>query len=332
MNKNLPTISVIIPVYNEEKNLKILLPSLVYQNYPKNRVEYIVVDDYSMDNTREVAKKFGAKIVMNGTHDIEWGKSLGLKNAKGYFIFFIDADNKLTTNNWFKEAVKIFDQNPKLIGLQSYKFEYESNHNLVNRYCELFGINDPLAYYLGKRGLLKTIENKWIYPDTLIKDHKKYFEVKFGVDSMPTYGSHGYMIRKESFLQTNWKPYLFHLDSTIDLIKKGHNIFGFIKYGIIHDNADNFRHMVRKLKRNADLYLKYRDRRRYKYNINFVRLVLAIFIMITFVVPSIESLYGFYKKRDIAWFLHPILCLIIVFVYVYSVTSYTIKLILAKHV
>jgi glycosyltransferase involved in cell wall biosynthesis len=332
MYKYLPTISVIIPAFNEEKNLKILFKSLKNQKYPKSKIEYIVIDDYSTDSTREVAKKFGAKIVMNGTHDIEWGKSLGLKNSKGYFIFFIDADNKLITNNWFREAVNIFNQNPKLTGLQSYKFEYKKSHILVNRYCELFGINDPLAYYLGKRGLLKTIENKWIYPNTLVRDHPKYFEVKFSVNDMPTYGSHGYMIKRESILQTNWKPYLFHLDSTVDLIKKNHNIFGFIKYGIIHDNANNFRHMVKKLKRNIDLYLKYGKRRRYKYNINFARLVLAIFIMITFVAPCIESLYGFYKKRDIAWFLHPILCFVIVFVYAYSVASYIFKLILEKHV
>lgn len=331
-NKWTPTISVIIPVFNEEKNLQILFPSLIKQNYPKSKIEYIVVDDYSTDSTREVAKKFGAKVVMNGTHDIEWGKSLGLKKAKGYFAFFIDADNKLITNNWFADAVKIFSKNRKLVGLQSYKFQYIRNHNLVNRYCELFGINDPLAYYLGKRGLLKVTEKKWIYPKTLVCDHKMYFEVRFSQNNMPTYGSHGYMIRKKSLLMTDWKPYLFHLDSTLDLVKKGKDIFGFMKYGIVHDNANNFRHMVRKLKRNVDLYLKYGDRRRYKYDINIIKVGFAILLMVTFIVPLIESFYGFFKKRDLAWFLHPLLSFVVVFVYTYSVLAYKFKLFLTKHV
>lgn len=334
MNKNIekPEISVIIPVFNEEKNLRVLMPSLIMQKYPKNKVEYIVVDDYSTDRTRDIAKRFGAKVVMNGTHDIEWGKSLGLKSSVGDFLFFIDADNKLITKNWFSDAVEIFNQNNKLIGLQSYRFEYSKRHNLVNRYCELYGINDPLAYYLGKRGLLKATEKKWIYPDTLIKDHKKYFEVKFSIDNMPTYGSHGYMVKRKSLLKTDWEPYLFHLDSTVDLIKKGFDTFGFIKYGIIHNNANNFTHMVRKLKRNVDLFLKYGNRRRYKYNMSPFRLFLAILIMVTFVVPMVDSFRGFLKKQDVAWFLHPVLCFLIVFVYIYAVLSYKIKMILNKNV
>lgn len=325
MLKRKPSISVIIPVFNEQKNLSVLLPNLISQNYTKNKVEYIVVDDYSTDKTVQVAKKYGAKVVMNGTHDIEWGKSLGLKKASGEFVFFIDADNKLITKNWFTEAINIFNENKKLVGLQSYRFEYVPSHNLVNRYCELFAINDPLAYYLGKRGLLKPTETQWIYPDMLIKDHPLYFELLFTEDNLPMYGSHGYMVRRKHLLGTDWKPYLFHMDSTVDLVKSGHNVFGFIKYGIEHDNADNFIHMVKKLKRNVDLYLKYGDRRRYKYNMTPIRLIVACLIMATIIVPFVESVIGFIKKRDIAWFLHPIISFVILFVYTYSVISFKIK-------
>lgn len=325
MNKRLPTISVIIPTFNEENNLKTLFPSLVSQEYPRNNIEYIVVDDFSTDKTREIARKFGAKVIDNGTHDIEWGKSLGLKASRGDFVFYIDADNKLMTKRWFSVAIKIFQDNKDLIGLQSYKFQYVSDHNLVNRYCELFGINDPLAYYLGKRGLLKAIENNWIYPDTLIKNNKKYFKVKFDLNNIPPYGSQGYMIRRSSLLETDWQPYLFHMDSTADLVRKGKNIFGFIKYGIEHNYANNFIHLIKKLKRNICLYLKHKNKRRYKYNMTPFRLFVAVVIMVTIIIPLTESVYGYSKKRDIAWFLHPVVSFVVVFVYLHSLVLYGLK-------
>lgn len=331
-NNNLPTISVIIPVFNEENNLKILFPTLISQKYPKNKVEYIVVDDYSTDKTRTVAKSFGARVVMNGTHDIEWGKSLGMKASKSTFLFFIDADNKLTTRNWFIDAINIFSENSRLIGLQSYRFKYVPTHNLVNRYCELFGINDPLAYYLGKRGLLKATENDWIHPNSLVKVDKKYFVVKFNLDNIPPYGSQGYMVRRSLLLETDWKPYLFHMDSTADLVKQDKNIFGFIKYGIEHDYAKGVSHFVKKLKRNIDLYLKHQNKRRYKYNITLFRLFKAITVMVTVIIPLIESIYGYSKKRDVAWFFHPVISFVVVFVYTYSVLDYKFKLFLAKYV
>lgn len=325
MKTKQPTISIVIPTFNEVKNLEILFPSLINQDYPKKYIEYIIVDDLSTDNTRETAKRFGAKVIVNGTHDIEWGKSLGLKASKGDFVFFIDADNKLTTKKWFSEAIEIFKENTDLIGLQSYKFQYVPGHNLVNRYCELFGINDPLAYYLGKRGLLKTFENDWIYPDSLVKNSKKYFIVKFSLNNIPPYGSQGYMIRRSLLLETDWQPYLFHMDSTADLVKQDKNIFGLIKYGIEHNYANSIVHFIKKLKRNIDLYLKHQNKRRYKYNITPLKLLRAVIIMSTIIIPLFESIYGYSKKRDIAWFFHPIISFIVVLVYSYATVTYKVK-------
>jgi len=85
-------ISIIIPTLNEEKNLPRVLRSI--KNYMKNRnekYEIIVVDGYSKDNTVEIAKKFGAKVIFD---DVGKGSALrkGMKVAKGDIIITMDAD------------------------------------------------------------------------------------------------------------------------------------------------------------------------------------------------------------------------------------------------
>ena len=78
---NHPFISVIIPTYNEEKKLPSLLASLRSVDYPKQKIEYLVVDGYSTDATVALAKKFGDKIrVYPGSMEVRDGKNYALKS------------------------------------------------------------------------------------------------------------------------------------------------------------------------------------------------------------------------------------------------------------
>lgn len=58
-----PSISVIIPTYNSEKVLKSCLESIKGQDYPKERIEVIVVDGGSQDTTTKIAQSFGARVL-----------------------------------------------------------------------------------------------------------------------------------------------------------------------------------------------------------------------------------------------------------------------------
>lgn len=86
--------SVIIPTYNEEKNLPSLLKDLKKQT--TQDFEIIVADNKSKDKTREFAKKYKARIVQGGLPGP--GRNSGAKAAKGEVLVFLDADVRIPKN------------------------------------------------------------------------------------------------------------------------------------------------------------------------------------------------------------------------------------------
>jgi cellulose synthase/poly-beta-1,6-N-acetylglucosamine synthase-like glycosyltransferase len=62
--KRFPTVSIIVPAYNEEKTIAKTLESLLALDYPKDKLKILVIDDGSKDKTFKVAKKYEARGVM----------------------------------------------------------------------------------------------------------------------------------------------------------------------------------------------------------------------------------------------------------------------------
>ena len=83
-------LSIIIPTYNEEKYLPILLESIKKQSFED--YEIIVADANSTDNTRNIAQEYGCIIVDGGLPAI--GRNNGANVAKGDILLFLDSDLK----------------------------------------------------------------------------------------------------------------------------------------------------------------------------------------------------------------------------------------------
>lgn len=311
----LPDISVIIPVYNEEKRIASCVESIKYQNYD-GAIEIIVVDDDSTDNTTKIAIELGSIIVRNGSHNIERGKSIGLQNAKYDFIFLIDSDNILPDENWLQSAMNALLENEKVAGVQAFKFNYDANHTISDRYCELFGINDPTVYYLKRQDKLKWTDKNWVLKGNLVKETDNYFLVQYNAKNLSTVGSQGFLTKKSLLMKTNYKPYLFHIDSNLELINQGYNRFIFLKSPVIHLHSNSIKSILKKLNRNMKLFQKQTMIRQFKYDIDFFTMLKLGFIMSTVIIPLFDSIRGFLKKRDVAWFLHPILCVWVSIMYV----------------
>lgn len=84
------TISIIIPVYNEEASIGDCLTSLQGQTLKSN--EIIIVDDGSTDKTVEIVNKYPVKLLKQNHFGPGSARNLGAKEAAGEILIFIDAD------------------------------------------------------------------------------------------------------------------------------------------------------------------------------------------------------------------------------------------------
>lgn len=93
-------LSVIIPVYNQENNLKRCLDSIVAQTY-KN-LEVILIDDGSTDDSfkicRDYADKYGWIAIHIANGGVSNARNIGLDKASGKYILFIDSDDYVSSN------------------------------------------------------------------------------------------------------------------------------------------------------------------------------------------------------------------------------------------
>jgi glycosyltransferase involved in cell wall biosynthesis len=105
-------LSIIIPVYNEEKDIAECLKSLNEQTF-KN-FEIIIVDDGSTDRTIEIAKRFNVKIIKGMHKGPGYSRNIGAKNAKGEVLIFIDADMTFE-KDYLKNLIKPLE-NKETIG------------------------------------------------------------------------------------------------------------------------------------------------------------------------------------------------------------------------
>ena len=104
-------LSCIIIALNEEKYLSKLLESLKNQSFQD--FEIIVADYNSKDKTREIARKYGCKIVDGGRASV--ARNNGAKKAKGDYLLFLDADGWFP-ENFLKENLKEFKKSKKGVG------------------------------------------------------------------------------------------------------------------------------------------------------------------------------------------------------------------------
>lgn len=85
-------VSVIIPTKNSGATIKVCLDSVMKQTC--SNIEVIVVDAYSSDNTREISRSFGAKILKTKEKRLA-ARYTGLKKSKGKYILLLDSDQIL---------------------------------------------------------------------------------------------------------------------------------------------------------------------------------------------------------------------------------------------
>lgn len=178
-----PSMSVLIPAFNEEKVLARTIETVIESTYPDK--EIIVIDDGSSDRTLQIARSFsdrGVKVI----HRPNGGKAVALNHgllfAWGEIIVIVDADSQICKNT-LVELVRPFRDpevaavagnikvlNRKNILTRCQALEYISSINIARRALDIFG---SVAVVPGALGAYRreAMESSGMYdPDTLVED------------------------------------------------------------------------------------------------------------------------------------------------------------------
>lgn len=89
-------VSIVIPLYNKENSIKNTIDSVLSQSY--SNLELIIVNDGSTDNSKSIVEKYQdtrIRLLSQENHGISYSRNKGIKEAKGEWILFLDADDLL---------------------------------------------------------------------------------------------------------------------------------------------------------------------------------------------------------------------------------------------
>ncbi|MEM7819428.1 MAG: glycosyltransferase family 2 protein [Candidatus Aenigmatarchaeota archaeon] len=172
--KKLPSVSIIVPAYNEEKNIGSVIKNLKKLKYPKKLLEIIVVDDGSTDKTAEIAEKNGAKVIRKEKGGKASALNIGLKHAKSEIIACIDADS-YPKKNALIEAVPFFVD--KDVAAVTTRIFTKKKNKILEKFQSI-----EYAMIAWSRKLFEYIEGVYVTPGPLSLYRKSVVEKIGGFD------------------------------------------------------------------------------------------------------------------------------------------------------
>jgi cellulose synthase/poly-beta-1,6-N-acetylglucosamine synthase-like glycosyltransferase len=143
LDEDLPTVSVLVPMHNEEKVARYILDLLVASDYPKEKLEIIPINDHSTDRTKEILEEYAQKYPfirpLHRYGDLPRGKQNSLndalKIAKGEVIIVYDADY-LPPKGQIR-ALAIAFKDPRVGAVMGRVVPINSEKNLLTRLLDI---------------------------------------------------------------------------------------------------------------------------------------------------------------------------------------------------
>lgn len=314
----LPKISFVICTLNCKDYLKKCLASIRAQDYPKNKVEIVIVDSYSDDGTIELARSFGARVILTKIRGYMEGKgmpkAIGCEKARGEIIITIDSDNSLVEKDWIRKMIFPLLNNPK-IDYSICRMAIVKSDPIVNQYLSYVG-TDPFAIYA-------SLDPQISYGSVNLEDKGQYLIYHNTKSDFLITGGYYLAFRKKTLKEVGGytrdvdvaytlasresganiaipkDAHLHHLITTgiYDFYKKK------VKWGKYYFSNPN---LERKHNWNSGWFGRYGK-------INFLFQAMTDVLVIPAIFTSIIMLI---KYKDSAWLLHPLMKFLTVFAYV----------------
>jgi glycosyltransferase involved in cell wall biosynthesis len=295
----MPQISVIIPTLNAAGVLGTCLRSIIAQDYPRERVEILIADGGSSDQTRELSARLGARVLENPRRIAEEGKRVALAAAEGDLIVFVDADNELSHQDFFRLAVTALKDHPQALGVESYYPAAPQMGSFCAYLTATLHISDPITWLmsvnptpLAKHGEVEL----WGFPD--------------GRFAYPL-GANGFVYRRADLEAVSAREGFEDTEVALNLALAGKREWLRLSgRGVHHYVVRGLWDFVRKRRRQAYHFLNLRRKTTVTWTAYGPNTspFLACLYCATFVGPLYHTLRGLMLRKDARWLWHPVAC------------------------
>lgn len=324
-------ISIITPTYNSMRTLDEYIQAIISQEYPHEQIELIFADGGSSDGTIKRLEEYGEKydidisVYENPLRTAEAGKAVGVRKAQGEVICLLDSDNIIPDSKWLIRMMEPFEESI-IVASEPIAYTYREQDSVINRYCALIGMNDPLCLFTGNYDRYCTITNKWTNVEREEIDRGNYLSIKFRENMIPTIGANGFLMRREELLDNFEGDYLFDIDVLWELFKKNPELrVAKVKTGIVHLFCPDTKTFYRKQNRRIRDFLYFSEEKGRKYpwgKIGKGKIVLFAVSCITIIPLLVQACIGYSRKQDLqAWAYHFVACWITLWVYGWGVVT-----------
>lgn len=292
MKRELPLITVGLHVFNEENQIKYVLDSIFSQNYPRKKMEVIVVDDNSTDNTLKIVKKYHVKIYMSGARNPEVSAYEILKHAHGEFITLLGADMRFRDKNWLKRMIRPLLENPDIVQATT-RYYRHPKESVISQYLSLHPLQlDPIYRFL-TTPIEKTITEK----------RNGYFITRYSEGKIPPQNPGMFRTKISKKIHKGSNKWL-DLDQLCLLVENGYTKFAYVpEAGYYHFHVDSLKHLIQKRLRNLNqIYLPNVQNRRFKWfdlikPFEWVKLLYWVIIANLFIPLLILSIFKTIKNK-----------------------------------
>lgn len=313
-------VSVIIATFNSAQLLPKVLDSISRQTYPASKMEILVIDGGSTDETRTIAARHGCRIIDNPKTLPAWAKYIGYKVAKGKYALYLDSDEVFENVHSIEQKIEAIERNPFVHAVTGSGYKSPKRYFFLNQYSNEFG--DPFSFFIYRlskdyRFFIDTMKKKY----HVVHEDSRHIVFDFSeCPSLPIFElvTMGSLVDLH-YLKKNFPeimdnpgriPHFFHL-----LVSKGAYV-AIIKHDpLIHYSSDTLGKYLGKITsrvvnniytsakegfKGRDEFLKGRERYK-KY--------LFIPYALSLVFPFIDALYLSSTRKNIGYLVHVPLCL-----------------------
>jgi glycosyltransferase involved in cell wall biosynthesis/peptidoglycan/xylan/chitin deacetylase (PgdA/CDA1 family) len=293
-----PKVTIVVPTYNEQSMIDRCLQSILTQDYPPDRLEVLVIDAGSTDDTVTRARRYpGVRVIANPARDAETAKEIGLREARSDLFMYLDADAEYTQAGWLMAMVGPLRDDPTLVASFT-RFVARPHASPLERYLNYHPLQlGPLLREL----CVEIGETLWL-------DRATYAVCCFSGGRVPPIGLCLY--RVECLRAIAGQPGFRWIDIAIPVLlaQAGHAHFAYVPHaGIYHGRpAATLRSLVARQQRNVvHVYFPTFDTRAYRY-VEFssprevTRLLRWVVGVNLLLLPLFVALRDSWRWRDLA--------------------------------